>query len=220
MRHLDVVVDAAGHRQAGQIVQVDASRGGRAELEQLVALDDVIAVLVETVEVERRIRERVRAADRRAELADVAVVGGPKQRALVGAEGVSHADARADAVPLQVARVARKIHRRQLRGEIGAVETGQGQRRGQDRIGRDRDAEVLRPLAIPAEAALDGEVAEQDGVSDVEVVVPLRVADVHVARQSGREAAGRQTVGDAAVLIGLRRRLRHRIVEEAVRRAG
>src|SRR2546430_9151610 len=51
-----------------------------------------------------------------------------------------------------------------------------------------------RALPIPAQSALDGEVVEQDRVADVEVVVLLGVGDVHIARQSGREAARRQSV--------------------------
>src|SRR2546430_6113418 len=75
-----------------------------------------------------------------------------------------------------------------------------------------------RALPIPAQSALDGEVVEQDRVADVEVVVLLGVGDVHIARQSGREAARRQSVINAGGLVTGAGGLRHGVVEEAVRR--
>src|SRR5437016_11158543 len=103
-RNFYSVVDAAGVRHRRGVRRIDASE--RANLKQLVALNRVIAVHVDTIEIERGIRERVRPGNSRTNLARVAVVAGPQQCALVSTERIRRTDSWTDGVPFERARIA------------------------------------------------------------------------------------------------------------------
>ena len=199
VRSLHAVVDAASQGDAAGILRIDAAVV--ADLQQLVALNGVIAVGIEAVEVKRRVGERTGVGHRGALLADIAVIAGAQQRALVGAQAVGQAEARRHAVPLQLLRIAGKVDRwkrcRQVAARVAGARTlqsrgaGKRQRRAENRIGIDCCRRVDGALMVPAQSGHDGEVAHQNGVADVRVVVLLVEGEDHRPDQRRAEASFR-----------------------------
>src|SRR5206468_1893032 len=115
------------------------------------------------------------------------------------------ADARREGVPLQIAGVAAEVERRKAGGERAAravarrrTDATEGDRRAEDRVGPSHRRGVAGLLHVVAETDLEGQIAGQDRVARVEVVVLLVVCSGALAGQNGRVAAAGRS-GDATV---------------------
>src|SRR5205085_5782945 len=147
-----------------------------ANLRKLARLNRVVAVRVDAVNVERRVRQRIGAGNGGPDLAGVAVVTRAQQRLLVGTKRVRRTDTRTNGVPLQRSRIAAEADCRQRRIQCAARatqcwDTRKVQRRREKWMRTNRNGDVAALLPIGAHPALTRQIAGESGVAAGEIAV-------------------------------------------------